>query len=370
MIEHRILGVISGSSLDGIDMAHCNFKFNRTSEGALQLTKWTLNACATYPFDPEWYSDLSDGTHASATDLLKLDQLFGKLIGSKASEFLSNRSLVADYIASHGHTIHHYPSDGFTCQIGHGASIVEASLTPAITGFRDQDIAAGGQGAPVAPIADAWLFDPAITFFLNLGGIANISCRSANGFFAFDITGCNQILNALAQTQGQPYDPNGKMAASGQLIPALLDEAMENPFLTLPYPKSLDNLWVKKNQTQLFLDFPGSTEDKLRTACQLIAEEIAKSIAQLVQKLALKSQSFRCLVTGGGAFNDFLMDCIQKQCHPIGVLLEKPEKDIIEFKEASLIALMGALRLERVPNVLASVTGAKRDTINGSIYTM
>ncbi len=368
MTEYHILGLISGSSLDGIDLAHCRFKTERTADDLFRLADWSIDECTTHPFTAEWYDQLAGANQLSATQLLVLDAEFGSYLGQVAKSFIQQKKLHPDYIASHGHTVFHHPEKFFTCQIGAGAMIAGHSGIPTISRFRDQDIALGGQGAPVAPIADAWLFDKAITFFLNLGGIANISCRTSDGFIAFDITGCNQILNALASTAGLDYDEDGRMASQGQLVPALLEAARSLNYFTQSYPKSLDNQWVKQNQTLFFLRYDALLHDKLFTACQFIAGEIARSIQLLRQKASLSDNSFRLLATGGGALNQFLIQCIQNHCQPLAVNIEIPDKTLVEYKEAALIALMGLLRLHSRPNVMASVTGARRDTINGIVH--
>ena len=368
MITHRILGMISGSSLDGVDLAHCTFHFERTSNNSLKLLNWQIDNAQTIAFAPEWYRRLSLATDHTALELLKLDREFGEYLGKTARIFILENGLNPDCITSHGHTVHHYPEQGFTCQIGAGSSIAETSGFNVINGFRDQDISQGGQGAPIAPIADAWLFDPDITFFLNLGGIANISCRTETKFLAFDITGANQILNALVSEIGLTFDKGGQLAASGQLNQDLLDLATQQEFFSQSYPKSLDNNWVKINQTQLFLNFEAPIKDKLFTACQLIGREIANAIGRLIDHEQLNKPKYRLLATGGGALNTFLVQSIQEHCLPLNVSLEQPEQQIIEFKEAAMIALMGALRIEKVPNVMASVTGAKTDTINGALF--
>ena len=368
MIKYHILGMISGSSLDGVDMAACTFIFERTKDQSLKLVNWNIENADTAPFENDWYNRLKNADTATTKELLELNTSFGAYLGQLAKHFLIKNNFPADYIASHGHTVHHYPERGYTCQIGAGATISANSRLPVINSFRDMDMAMGGQGAPVAPIADAWLFDKGFTFFLNLGGIANISCRTPLGFIAFDITGCNQILNALINTVDQPYDQNGQLAAQGKLNPELFNIASKWDFLQTAYPKSLDNNQVKTNQTQFFLAYDAPLSDKLHTASQLIGHTIAQSIQRIIYDEKLNSSSYKLLATGGGAFNCFLLKCIQEHCKKLNVHIEIPEKKLIEFKEAAMIALMGALRLESIPNVMASVTGAEADSINGAIH--
>ncbi|MEL7118976.1 MAG: anhydro-N-acetylmuramic acid kinase [Bacteroidota bacterium] len=355
------LGLMSGSSLDGLDLALCEFSWNTDEH---RLEDWQLLEAQTVPFSSFWKSKFPHIRTVSAEELVLLDAAFGKYCGEKINAFLQNAANRPTFIASHGHTVFHFPEKGVSLQIGNGAHIAAQTIIPTITSFRDADVAYGGQGAPLAPKADQLLFSD-FDFFLNLGGIANISHFKGDHILAYDICGANQILNALSNLLGKPYDEGGEIAASGKLLPDLLYEVNEIDYFRKEPPKSLDNEWVAINHTQPFLDAKGSVEDRLHTACINIGQLIAKAIldAQLDQS------AIKVLVTGGGAYNHFLLECIQSNWKgKAELILHIPDQEIIEFKEAALMALLGLLRINNIPNTLSTVTGAPKDTIGGALY--
>ncbi|MEM9921169.1 MAG: anhydro-N-acetylmuramic acid kinase, partial [Bacteroidota bacterium] len=270
---------------------------------------------------------------------------------------------------SHGHTVFHHPESQMTAQIGDGAAIAAVTGMQVVSDFRTQDLAKGGQGAPLAPLADRYLF-PGYDFYLNLGGIANISSNTGSSFVAFDIGAANQLFNALAQRAGQAFDEGGKIAASGQLLPTLLQTACQNPFYQLDYPKSLDNQWVQKEVIPLYLSTDAATADLMHTAVCQLAQLTAEAVRRIIEKEGLMPQkSYRMFSTGGGTLNNFLIQQIQSYCNEVVPLqLIVPKRSAIEFKEALLMALMGVFRIEHIPNCLSSVTGAKQSTIGGAIY--
>lgn len=362
MTDYHILGLMSGSSLDGLDLAHCRFTLNQDNE----ILSWEILAAETLSYSDAWKERLSQLPKASALELAQANAAYGTLLGELVNEFLSEHDVQPDYIASHGHTIFHYPAQKLTLQIGDGAALAAITGYPVICDFRTQDIALGGQGAPLAPTADLYLFKD-YQCCLNLGGIANLSVQTPKGYVAFDICGANQILNALVAPLGLEYDDKGGLAATGQLIPALYEQSMSLDFFRQAYPKSLGNDWVLAHQTTTFCQYDGEINDKLYTATQMIAQLVADHLAMVIQKEDLDPGEMNMLVTGGGAFNDFLIDCMRKACGD-KVSVHIPSATIIGFKEAALMALMGLLRIRNIPNCLASVTGAFQDSINGALH--
>ena len=281
---------------------------------------------------------------------------------------MNDTQLDIDFIASHGHTIFHDPTGRMTIQIGDGAAMAAITGIPVISNFRNQDIAIDGQGAPVAPIVDKYLLN-GYDFYLNLGGIANITCTLPEKTIAFDICPANQLLNALANLLHLDYDEGGQIAASGEVIPDLLKQFNQSDFYRIGYPKSLDNAWSGKNILSKIENNPAAIPNQLCTLVEHIAYQIAFAIKQVLRKEAFKKETFTLLATGGGAFNTYLMERLKVHCQkvaPIEVII--PDDHIIQFKEAALMAWMGVMRVENVPNVLHSVTGAKRDSINGAIH--
>lgn len=358
---YRLLGLMSGSSLDGLDLAACSFTL---AEGQAEPLDWQLLASATRPLSKDWMARLKALPEASALELALAHAQFGQYLGQEVEAFLSEQRLAVDAIASHGHTIFHYPAQGMSLQLGDGAAIAGVTGLDTMDNFRMQDVSLGGQGAPIAPIADQLLFSD-YAFMLNLGGIANISAQAEGGYVAFDCTGANQVLNALAAERGLPYDRGGAIARSGQLLPELLERALALPYHAAPYPKSLGNDWVREQLIPLYVQAEGRLEDRMNTACRQIALILAQDIAKLREQERLPAPPHRMMATGGGALNDFLMACIREAC-PIEI--EIPSPGLIEYKEAIMMALMGALRLHHQPNVLPSVSGAKAAACGGALH--
>ncbi len=359
MHRYQVLGLMSGSSLDGVDLAFCHFDWEQG------LVDWKIIQAETLPFNEQWQARLQHLPQASALDFAKTNTYFGHYLAQLVMTFLEKHNLEPDFIASHGHTIFHDPEKRYTIQIGDGGAMAALTGYPVINQFRTQDIAIDGEGAPLAPIADRYLL-PGYDFYLNLGGIANISAAVGDRYLAFDLSGANQILNALAQLADQPFDQGGQLAAQGQLLQPLFDQLNQHPFFEQPYPKSLDNQWTVQHFVQPFLAYEGTVVDRLCTAVHHIAYQVSQAIQQLVETEQFQQPSYRMIVTGGGAYNHFLLDQIQKYCPEIEIVV--PESMIIDFKEAALMSLMGVLRLEQHPNTISSVTGARQDTVSGAIY--
>ncbi|MDZ4680402.1 MAG: anhydro-N-acetylmuramic acid kinase [Saprospiraceae bacterium] len=360
----KALGLMSGSSLDGLDLAFCEMTFAESGD----LNTWNLVAAETLPFSEPWKKTLAGLPAGSALQLAEAHAAFGEYVGELVNVFLEKHQLTPNFIASHGHTIFHYPDKRFTTQIGDGAAIAARTRRVVIDNFRAQDVALGGQGAPLAPLADRVLFSD-YDFCLNLGGIANLTLKADGGrYVAYDIGGANQVLNALVQPVGLAYDDKGMMAARGSLNAPLKAKADALPFFSLPYPKSLGNDWVRRELIPLFLVADCPLEDKLYTACVQLAEQIAAHIAQTLEREGVRRSNYKLLATGGGAMNDFLMDCIRKSCASQNVEVVVPDSRIISFKEAILMALLGALRMLGKPNCMASVTGAERDAVGGAVH--
>ncbi len=362
---HNMLGLISGSSLDGLDVALCSFTFDK----GRYLESWAINYCTTLPFTDAWQQKLSQVAGSSGEELIRTDVDFGHYIGRQVTKVIQENDLKPDCIASHGHTVFHSPGQGYTLQIGDGAAIVAETGFPVIDRFRNMDVALGGEGAPLAPIADAWLFTDN-DLFLNIGGIANLSCRTKRGWIAFDLTGANQVLNGLAHTVGRKYDKDGALASEGAINANLLNLCRSEPYLALSYPKSLSNKWVREKQIEPILQYDCPVRDKLHTFCQFIAEQVVDAVIMIKQKEDIGHGPLQLVVTGGGALNGFLMKCLSKEAKEPRSNFEPivPDKQLVEFKEAALIALMGALWIENIPNCLSTVTGARSNVIGGTLH--
>lgn len=359
MKTYTILGAMSGTSLDGLDLACCYFK--------LQEGKWEYRilAAETIPYDLQWQQKLAGLMQADALSFIKTDRALGKWMGEQARLFMDRHQLQPQALASHGHTVFHKPSEGYTVQIGHGFSMMVACGIPVINDFRSLDVALGGHGAPLVPIGDALLFSE-YRYCLNIGGIANISAKETNGSIAYDICPANGVLNHLAQKLGKPYDEGGQMAASGALQSGLLQQLNSLPFYRQQPPKSLGFEWVQEQVLPLIEASHAPVQDLLATFCEHIAMQLAEAVAALQKGGGKEPQ--RLLVTGGGAFNLHLLSRMQQHLQPLQVELVVPDAQTVAFKEALIFALLGALRLQGDANCLRSVTGAAANNCGGVIY--
>jgi anhydro-N-acetylmuramic acid kinase len=357
---YTLIGAMSGTSLDGLDLACCHFR--------LHDGKWEYSVLAseTIPYDDTWQQRLADLMQADAITFIKTDRELGKWMGEQVSTFMDRHHVQPQALASHGHTVFHKPEEGYTVQIGHGFNLMLASGLPVINDFRSLDVAMGGHGAPLVPIGDELLFND-FTYCLNLGGIANISAPGNNGRIAYDICPANGVLNFLARQLGKPYDEDGRLAESGNFAEPLLQQLNNLAYYRQQPPKSLGYEWVQEQVLPLLSASGDSVPDQLATFCEHIARQVAQSINLLQQKEAPDGQS-RLLVTGGGAFNQYLLNRIQHYAAPLRVEVVIPDKQTIGFKEAIIFAFLGALRLKGEPNCLRSVTGASADNCGGVIY--
>ncbi len=359
---YHVLGLMSGSSLDGLDIAHCMFQV--AADGKFAINDWEIVNGTTIPYSEDWQDRLKELPDGSALDLAKADGQFGKYMGELVNEYVTESGELFDFIASHGHTIFHYPQDGFTTQIGNGAAIAAITGLDTICDFRSVDIALGGQGAPVVGIADKHLFS-SYELLLNLGGICNLTKQYSKDHFSFDISVCNQVLNAVSEKLGKPYDNRGQFARSGRPIKQILNQINLLPFFKQSAPKSLDNQWVANNLTKPFVESYLEPEDLLATAVEHIAFQIYNAVKATQEEDYFKTP--KMMITGGGAFNDFLVDRIKFHCQDLCEVV-LPEENIIKYKEALLMGLMGVMRLLEVPNCIPNFTGASAANVGGTIY--
>lgn len=360
ILRYRLLGLMSGSSLDGLDLACCYFEAVRAKEphaSDLSVLRWELEATACIAYPDEWIARLISLPSASAREFVVAHTDFGRYLGEQVRLFVQQLPAPPDAVVSHGHTIFHLPEQQCTVQLGDGAALAAACNLPVISDCRSSDIALGGQGTPLAPLADRYLF-PGFDAYLNLGGIANVSLTDPEGHWrAWDVGPANQILNRLAQLRGLPYDMDGNLARKGQLLPALLEQLDAIPYFRKPAPKSLDNSWIAEQIWPLYRDAAGSVEDKLHTACLHLCRQVQHDLYRL-------APDARVFVSGGGALNLFLVE----QLRTVFPGLALPSESVIQYKEAALMALVGLFRLEQLPNCLHTVTGARASSINGALY--
>jgi anhydro-N-acetylmuramic acid kinase len=348
----KVIGVMSGTSLDGLDVAYCHFTFD-AEKWHFQLLK-----AETIEYSTDWLDRLKNATQLATPNFIQLHKEYGYYLGEQINDFVNRNNLLVDFIASHGHTVFHEPEKNKTFQIGDGNYIASKCKLPVISDFRTMDIAYNGQGAPLVPIGDELLFSD-YDFCLNLGGFSNISYKKGNKRIAFDICPCNLVLNLLANKLGFDYDKNGELAKNGTINEELLKQLNTLDFYKQQYPKSLGTEWLEENITPILKKSKINAEDKLATFVEHIAYQVGESINSEVT-----SKNRKLLITGGGALNSYLVNRIIEHCNCTVVI---PKKEIIDFKEAIIFAFLGVLRFKKLPNCLSTVTGANKDVIGGTI---
>ena len=342
---------MSGTSLDGVDLSHIYF-FEEKGKWSFEIKE-----SQTISYSQEWIDRLKKAVDFSNFELEKINEDYTILLADIISTFIETNKLEnLDAVCSHGHTILHQPQNGFTLQIGNLPQIARLIKQKVVCDFRVQDVELGGQGAPLVPIGDDILFSE-YDYCLNLGGFSNVSFSENGNRIAFDISAVNTVLNFYANILGFDYDDKGKISRSGNVSNDLLSELNKLEYYQKSYPKSLGFEFVKTILIPIIEKYQISTEDKLRTFTEHIAIQI---------NLALSNKKGMLFITGGGAYNDFLIERVQ--FHNPNLKIEIPNTKIIEFKEALIFALLGVLKLRNEINVLSSVTGAKYDHSSGIIY--
>jgi len=349
--HYNIIGVMSGTSLDGVDLAHLQFHIEK------QNWAFEILECETIPYSDSWLQQLKSAVNFNENQLQELNLNYTQLLGHIIAVFIEKHQIKnIDAVCSHGHTILHQPQNGFTLQIGNLPEIATYCKQTVVCDFRVQDVKLGGQGAPLVPIGDRILF-AAYDYCLNLGGFSNVSFETDGKRLAFDISPVNTVLNFYANQLGFEYDDKGKKAQSGKLHLDLFNALNALDFYQKPFPKSLGFEYVKEVVLPLIESHSITIEDKMHTFTEHVALQIA---------LALPLKKGKLLVSGGGAYNDFLIGRMQYHLPQMEIII--PDSKILEFKEALIFGLLGVLKLRNEINVLSSVTGAEHDHSSGEIY--
>ena len=342
---------MSGTSLDGIDVAYITFKFSK---------KWNfdLKKFKTFPYPLFWKEKLKSSVNIKPNELNSLDKLYTEFLATKINLFIEKYNIKKiDAVSSHGHTVFHKPEKGITVQIGNLSELSNLINQKVVVNFREQDVKLGGQGAPLVPIGDMLLFSE-YKYFLNLGGFANLSLKDSKRFIAYDICAVNTILNNLSLKLGKEFDFNGNFAKKGNIIKEFLNELNRIDFYQKSNPKSLAVEWNEKIIWPLINKYNSySIYDLLRTYIEHISFQISKAFR--------KNQ--KVLVTGGGAFNKFLISKIKNKSLAKFVI---PKPEIINYKEAIIFGFLGVLKLRNEINCLSSITGAKKDHSSGVIFDL
>jgi len=341
-----ILGLMSGTSLDGLDMALCNFYRDK------KKWKFMISKANTVPYPEEIRKSLKDAHKLTPEKLIQLDHSYGRWIAVQCQLFLESADEKPSLIASHGHTIFHQPEKGFTVQIGNGNDIAAITSISVVYDFRSMDVALGGSGAPLVPAGDEYLF-PEYEVCLNLGGFSNISYKAENRRIAFDICPVNIAMNYLAQRMGYAFDHNGDIGRKGIIIASLLTKLNDLSFYKLSPPRSLMREWFEKEFIPILSGYENNV-DVLRTIYEHIAYQITEQIN--------KCKTGKILVTGGGARNIFLISLLKEKCKGKIII---PDDTLVDFKEALVFGFLGLLRYLGKTNCYSSVTGAERDSSAG-----
>jgi anhydro-N-acetylmuramic acid kinase len=348
----KVIGLMSGTSLDGLDIAYCQFRQNE--RGWL----YSIKKATTVRYPASWIEKLSTAQNLSGEQLIELDSAYGKFLGKVCDGFRRKNKLQVDFIASHGHTIFHQPKKGFTFQLGNGNALHAACGIPVIFDFRSLDVMLGGQGAPLVPAGDLHLFN-AYDVCLNLGGIANLSMDIKGKRVAFDICFANMGLNYLMGKIGKEFDKGGAMSSDGIVLVPLLKE-LNKVYMSLHKRRPSLGREVFEQRIKPLLDTPGlRLKDKLRTFTASCVNEVALAILSFKQKPTV-------LCTGGGAFNSFFISQLLESCGDDATLI-LPDDEIIKFKEAMVFAFLGVLKVRGEVNCLQSVTGARKNSSSGTL---
>jgi len=355
---YNVIGLMSGSSLDGLDIVFTELHEN--SGG------WSFEIVSAecYSYSKEWTEKLKNAVHLNALDYQLLHAEYGHYLGTEVLRFIEEKNLhyKVALVASHGHTTFHVPQV-MTGQLGDGAAIAAETRMLVVSDLRALDVAFGGQGAPIVPIGEQLLFSE-YSLFLNLGGIANISVNTGKETIAFDICPTNAVLNLLANKTGKEYDAGGALAAVGRVHVPLLESLNALDYYAQSPPKSLANSFGTNTIYTLIEDFNLAVEDAL---CTYVAH-IVFQIKEAAATYGPQTQNAKMLVTGGGAFNTFLIDQLTTELATLGIEVTVPDKNIVAYKEALVMALIGVLRWRQEYNVLSSVTGARQNSIGGAMW--
>ncbi len=357
---YKAIGLMSGSSLDGLDIAYVHF---HETAG-----RWSfeIHAAECAGYSPDLTRQLGQATALNASAYLLLHAAYGHYLGEQVNAFIKKYDLEhkVDLISSHGHTTFHDPANSMTAQLGDGSAIAAITGLPVVSDLRALDVARSGQGAPIVPIGEKLLF-PEYDILLNLGGIANVSFKSGSGYAAFDVCAANRVLNMLSAEAGKTFDDGGQMASAGNVSTGLLNKLNALSYYQQGHPKSLPNQFGTDTVYPIVQQEQLTVPDALRTYVEHIVSQIQNSIVRYDKN---QTSNRTMLVTGGGALNTFMVQCLQDKLRETAIQVIVPSTDIVSYKEALIMALIGVLRWREEYNVLSSVTGATRDSIGGALW--
>ena len=359
---YKVIGLMSGSSLDGLDIVFAELNENSGN------WEYEIKAADCFEYPEEWKSKLQHAITMNALEYQLLHTGYGRYLGQQVNRFIEKHKLQYQValVASHGHTTFHVPSKKMTAQLGDGAAIAAETRLPVVSDLRALDVAFGGQGAPIVPIGEKLLWKD-YSMFLNIGGIANISFNMPGQYIAFDVCPANRVLNMIAQRTGKDFDEDGQMARMGNVHNELLQKLNALDYYKKPFPKSLANDFGTDEVYPLIRSFGLTHNDELRTCVEHVVQQLARTVRN-EDRLKMGVQNKKMLITGGGAFNGFLIEKLGEALRPDQIELVVPGDEIVKYKEALVMALIGVLRWRQEYNVFSSVTGAQRDSIGGALW--
>ncbi|CAG5135562.1 unnamed protein product [Candidula unifasciata] len=357
MTTYHGIGIMSGTSLDGLDLCFAEF----TGDSETDIWGYRIEHAATVPYNRDMQERLANGIGLSGIDLIKLQSDYSHFVGQCVQKFIDSKDLRPDFVASHGHTVFHQPENGVTLQLGEGEIISTYIGCPFVCNFRTKDVALGGQGAPLVPCGERFLFQQT-DMCINLGGIANVGCKGDKGF---DVCPCNMLLNHLATLHDPDlqFDRNGQLAATGQVLPDVLEQLDQLDFYQQRGPKSLGYEWVSQNLLPLLKTDQHSIPDLLQTCVEHISQHVSDACVKAINK-----SHGTVLVTGGGAYNCTLINNLKAKLKKHNIKIVDTENELVEYKEALIFAFLGLRSLLNVENVFSSVTGSRANTVSGSIH--
>lgn len=357
---YNVIGLTSGTSLAGLDIVFVALTEVRG--------KWTyeLKAAERLAYTSEWEEKLGGAAALPARDYFLLHSEYGHFIGHAVNQFIAQHQLdhKVHFITSHGHTVFHVPAQKMTAQLGDGAAIAAVTGISVISDLRSVDVALGGKGAPVLPVAEQLLF-PDYHYRVNLAENATIAAQPDGQLIAFDVCPCNYVLDTLAGLLGRPFDEEGKLAAGGVTDQGLLDALNGLAFYNEQYPRTLTSKFGTGTILPMIQQQQLSTQGKLNTYIHHIAAQVAAAVQQLTP--SEEGAAYNLLLTGGGARNTYLVETIRTILQPLNVTVTVQEEP---FRNALMIALLGALRWRQEPNALSAVTGAEKDSVGGALWSV
>ncbi|MGD9507991.1 MAG: anhydro-N-acetylmuramic acid kinase [Geminicoccaceae bacterium] len=366
-----VAGLISGTSMDGIDVAVC-----RLAAGEPRLLE--LLAARTVPWAPELQARLRAAHLGDPLELARLNRLVGETFADAAGELARQAGARLELVGSHGQTIAH--EHGLTTlQIGEAAILAERLGCPVVADFRQNDIAAGGCGAPLVPIVDRWLLarPGEAVIALNIGGITNLTAlppREAAGqpLIGFDCGPGNMVLDELVRRMSggrESCDRDGRLAAAGRVDETLLAELLAAPLLQAPPPRSLgrEQYGAEFCDGLLARVAPADAQgwcDLLATVSELTAHAVAQAVRQHVAPMIRAAE---LVASGGGVRNPHLMRRLAAASAPMAVVTSDERGLSSDYKEAIAFALLASARIDGVAGNVPEVTGARRPVLLGKI---